>query len=820
MLLVAPAGYGKTTLAREWLGGTDRRHAWYHATEASSDTAALALGLVAAVTAVLPHAGAQLRGRLKACADPTAQAASLAKDLATDLGSWPLDARLVIDDYHVLAESTAAETFVQTLVSETSVPFLIASRTRPAWVTAKNLLYGEVTELGRNVLAMTHAEAAQALSHVHEDMPGLVSLAEGWPAVIGLAALLPSPFRSEGSEVPETLHEYFAEELYHGLPEDLRWNLSQLSIAPVLHERLGRALFARRSQIVLNEGHRSGFLTKDGQSYEMHPLLRRFLRAKLSEFDPERVEQTAKTIGHSYADARQWDEAASVAAEFGLVELMLRVLEEALDVVLSEGRLTTLNRWLEIAQAAAPTAPIVRLAAIEVTFRTGDWVAAGARARQLANSIPEDDVLACRIYLRAGQIAHLDDRLDEALQLLTAAKATAHTPMDLRRALWSRFVTLTDLEQRDQAAETLRELDELRPLGVDDLLRASQGHLHFAIRWGGLREALEHLAEPLDLVEHSTDPIVRTGFLQTYGIALGLSARYRESRDIALRQMEEAQRFKLEWVLPHALEMQAIADFGLRDFRSALKSLARAGRLATEQGNIHSQVNVAVLTARVHLCRGAPDRAVEVLDARELPFTSPGMEGDYLATHGFALACCGRIEEAKHLLDASETVTSHLEARVLREFAKAVLSQFEHSGSTIDSDLLTNALRATEETGNFDAFVCAYRAFPTLLLTLPEVTSLDTRAFSDLVQSLDRGLAETLGLKSSDRDIRDTTEPLTAREREVLDLVRQGLTNREIARTLWIAESTVKVHVHHVFEKLGVRSRTEAAALSQEGFEG
>jgi len=46
MLLVAPAGYGKTTLARQWLH--DQRHAWYQASPASSDVAALALGLAAA----------------------------------------------------------------------------------------------------------------------------------------------------------------------------------------------------------------------------------------------------------------------------------------------------------------------------------------------------------------------------------------------------------------------------------------------------------------------------------------------------------------------------------------------------------------------------------------------------------------------------------------------------------------------------------------------------------------------------------------------------------------------------------------------------
>jgi DNA-binding CsgD family transcriptional regulator len=191
------------------------------------------------------------------------------------------------------------------------------------------------------------------------------------------------------------------------------------------------------------------------------------------------------------------------------------------------------------------------------------------------------------------------------------------------------------------------------------------------------------------------------------------------------------------------------------------------------------------------------------------------MEGDYLATHGFALACCGRIDEAKRLLFASEEVTSHLEARVLREFGKAVASQFERPDSTVDSEALANALLAADDTGNFDAFVCAYRGFPSLLLKLPEVALANKEPFVALVLSLDPGLAETAGFKTSTRAPSVSTNvALTPREREVLALIRQGLSNRQIARTLWIAESTVKVHVHHVLEKLGARSRTEAAAVS------
>jgi len=53
---------------------------------------------------------------------------------------------------------------------------------------------------------------------------------------------------------------------------------------------------------------------------------------------------------------------------------------------------------------------------------------------------------------------------------------------------------------------------------------------------------------------------------------------------------------------------------------------------------------------------------------------------------------------------------------------------------------------------------------------------------------------------------------LTTREREVLDCLRQGKSNKEIAQTLNIAEPTVKNHVHHLLEKLDVTTRAQAAA--------
>ena len=85
----------------------------------------------------------------------------------------------------------------------------------------------------------------------------------------------------------------------------------------------------------------------------------------------------------------------------------------------------------------------------------------------------------------------------------------------------------------------------------------------------------------------------------------------------------------------------------------------------------------------------------------------------------------------------------------------------------------------------------------------------------DLVDALERiHSGEFVGADPFDAN--DVGATLTEREREVLALIAQGITNREIADELYLSFDTIKTHVRKVFTKLGVSNRTQAAIAARE----
>ena len=62
-------------------------------------------------------------------------------------------------------------------------------------------------------------------------------------------------------------------------------------------------------------------------------------------------------------------------------------------------------------------------------------------------------------------------------------------------------------------------------------------------------------------------------------------------------------------------------------------------------------------------------------------------------------------------------------------------------------------------------------------------------------------------------------QSVTCRERQIVLLVAEGLSNKEICRRLGLSEGTVKIHLHNIYEKVGIHNRTALAAMAVAGRE-
>ncbi len=100
----------------------------------------------------------------------------------------------------------------------------------------------------------------------------------------------------------------------------------------------------------------------------------------------------------------------------------------------------------------------------------------------------------------------------------------------------------------------------------------------------------------------------------------------------------------------------------------------------------------------------------------------------------------------------------------------------------------------------------------------PELLIECVRRVSQGEQWIDRDMVTRAFRTVLDREAasRDASQPLTPREIEIVHMVAQGLRNRAIAERLSISEGTVKVHLHNIYEKLGVDGRLELVLVAQQ----
>jgi DNA-binding CsgD family transcriptional regulator len=184
----------------------------------------------------------------------------------------------------------------------------------------------------------------------------------------------------------------------------------------------------------------------------------------------------------------------------------------------------------------------------------------------------------------------------------------------------------------------------------------------------------------------------------------------------------------------------------------------------------------------------------------------PAGRAEHEAFCGLIDAARGRLSEARRWIESCTPHSRNVEARGVILAAQCVL-ELDGPARPLP-EACAQPLEALIASGHHDAVVVACRAQPELAKSIVRDGRWTDCLRSILTASRDSALARVAGLEIPRAGLR--AGPLSAREAEVYELMAQGRTNREISQTLFISESTTKVHVRHIFEKLGVRSRVEA----------
>jgi LuxR family maltose regulon positive regulatory protein len=353
-------------------------------------------------------------------------------------------------------------------------------------------------------------------------------------------------------------------------------------------------------------------------------------------------------------------------------------------------------------------------------------------------------------------------------------------------------------------------------------------HLH--VLQGRLRQAAATYAQVMQAIPRPA--VLQTAFSSLF-YYFGLGDLLRECNDL-----EAAERHLLQGValvketltvepLVAVLGYTALARLqqARGNFREALATLDAFEHLAEQRHFApHLLSQGAAVRARLELAQGNVAAAIHWADTSGLSASDDDLpyprEGEYLALARVRIAQArddpagNFLQDALHLLDrlreSAETkarMGSVLEILVLRALALEAQGNRTSALSTLE-----RALVPAEPEGYIRLFVD--EGAPMLvLLRQAHARSRVPGYVASLLGVFGEQHASDLPLSSARPG--PLAEPLTEREGEVLRLLLEGASNREIARRLVLSVNTVKRHVYNLCGKLGVQSRTQAIARAR-----
>jgi LuxR family maltose regulon positive regulatory protein len=849
-VIKAPAGLGKTSLAAAWaeqLGQNGHSVAWL-TIDSDDDEATRFLFYV---SQALQHAcqgvglGATELILENNLIDPQAVLSSLINDLA-ELDD---EVYLFLEDYHWLNDRRihqAVAYFLRHAPSHCHV--VITTRAEPSLPLATFRAQNQLLEIDALALRFDQQETQAFIEHTR---PGALELAdvqllqrktEGWPAALRIIASMPSQFRPDLKEYVRNLSglqrpiaTYFAE-LLDGLSTELVEFMLRTAILDRLSGPLCEAVTGASSgrTILATLAQRQLLLTpldNEGVWYRYHMLLVEYLRHRLEADRGIETPELHRRAALWYASQELWTEAVQHAIAAGDPDRAISWIKNCAMALIKRGDLFTLLEWQrQFPDKLMRGQPEVRLAiawglALALRFDEALQLATEIENDIAATRLPESDLLCECQAIRSVAIALKDDS-ERALPL-------AEDCVNRSRDPWTANVASNVVRFGHLQAGNLKQFyatpwipysleEDRRNVFASVYRRCLQGIAE--LRQIRLTAAEGHYREGLRIAEQYVGPNSVAAALPTSLIARIL---YEQG------QLDEAEALVIDRASLISsgamLDCVRSAFFVLARVAAARMNLERAHTLLERAENHGVSRDWGRLTAaataeqaRLYLNEGRVDEGAACVDRLEQltrKYPAPRLcawseiQWDHKLAHAHLLGQRERPEEAMSILRELQRETEAAHHRYFLIRVEIRISALQLSvGKTAEA---TNRFRRI-------LAACAGGGLYQIILDegcdLVQMVHQSGSISAHLMSYVDRLVADSQRARQ-DRLVptfrAEALHALSTRETEILKLIAQGFSNKEIARNLDIGPETVKSHLKSVFTKLGVERRAQAVSRAQ-----
>jgi LuxR family maltose regulon positive regulatory protein len=850
ILVSAPAGYGKTTLVSNWLKETQIPSAWLSLDGGDNDPIRFFHYLVASLQSIKPGIENNLPGMLQGIRP--AQFEDVMTLLTNELAAFSDPFVLVLDDFHVI-HSEAVLKIISSLLEHLPPQMHLAllTRTDPPLPLSRLRVRGQLLDIRAEQLRFTYPEIAAFLNETMgltlsaNDLSAMERRTEGWIAGLQLAALSMQScqdihgFVSAFTGSHHYVMDYLAEEVLKLQPKKVGTFLLQTSILDRLCGALCEAVVdVDTAEPMDGQGMLEALeemnlfvipLDDDRHWYRYHHLFADVLRKRLEHQYPQTLPELHRRASQWYEQKGFIAESINQAIAAGDQDRAAHLIEENGCFLLMSGEVATLlnwadaiefqsekRPWLAIQKAWAlaltgdlervePTlqAPEKLLAPLEhtVEVRTMLGTIAAARA-QCANSRGNSQLAAeyaqealrqlpdCSSISQSirsvstsilGDASYVNGNLEEAIRAYTEAIQIGREAHNLNMVIIANS-NIADIlliqGQLHRAADIYTQCLQMavRPDGQRSPLAASifDRMARLSYEWDRLDDAEQNNRQCKELSRIWGD-------IGQQAYAYAIQARLEQARnnpEKAQEAMREAERLIAEY--PHSPIWSIQVRYDLTRVWLAQGNLERPSQIIQKRGLKikdeipYQRVSEYMLLLRVFLARG--DHAAAIL-------------------------------LSNRLLQQGETTGQMrmvIEVLILQALALQGKKETEQALAALE-----RALALAQPEGYVRMFLDEGEAM-TRLLCQAQSRQVGSGYAAELLSKI----GEISGMIQPSMQL--LSEPLTARELEVLKLIEAGCSNQDIAGQLFISMPTVKRHISNIYAKLGVESRTQAVAIGRE----